>query len=217
MAALSGMRFEEWEPFYREILRDFGYDRSRDEEAAVLLDSLLASEPVPDRELDTILRGRPVAVAGNAPGLRDQLAKMEGVVITADEATSVIQPRRKPDLIVTDLDGTVEDQVRANRLGSVAVIHAHGDNMDALRRWVPEFTGPVVGTTQSAPVGRIRNYGGFTDGDRAVCLAAHFGASPIRLHGFDFERPNPKDGDLETKQRKLDWAYIIVSAVAPQE
>jgi hypothetical protein len=211
MAALSPMRFEEWEPTYRAVLRDFGYERVRDEEAARLLDSLLAGPLVPEEELADRLRGREVTVAGNAASLGSELAKLRGVLIAADEATSVLTAAgRRPDLLVTDLDGRVEDQVAANARGTVAVIHAHGDNMAALREWVPRFTGRVVATTQSAPEGRVRNYGGFTDGDRGVCLAAHFGAGPIRLAGFDFETPNEKDLDAATKRRKLDWAYLIV-------
>ncbi|MEE9236285.1 MAG: hypothetical protein V3U52_00640, partial [Thermoplasmata archaeon] len=47
-------------------------------------------------------------------------------------------------------------------------------------------------------------------GDRAVFLADHFGASVIRLLGFDFERPNPKDRSTEVKQRKLIWAKKLI-------
>ncbi|HKZ47984.1 MAG TPA: 6-hydroxymethylpterin diphosphokinase MptE-like protein [Thermoplasmata archaeon] len=208
------MRFEEWEPYYLEILRDFGYSRERDEEAARLLDSLIAGRLVEDAELARLLGGRWVTVAGNAPSLAGEIDRAQGVVIAADEATSAFTARGEdPQVIVTDLDGDVADQVAANRRGAIAVIHAHGDNMPALRRWVPEFTGPVVGTTQSTPSGRLRNYGGFTDGDRGVLLAQHFTAERVSLVGFDFEHPNPKDSDGATKKRKLDWAFILVNAV----
>jgi len=96
------------------------------------------------------------------------------------------------------------------------VIHAHGDNGPAVEAWAPRFTGPVVGTTQAKPVGGLRNFGGFTDGDRAVLMAAHFGASKINLVGFDFENPSPKD-DRELKKRKLDWAYMLVTTVMDLE
>jgi len=212
------MHFEEWEPYYLEILRDFGYSRERDEEAARLLDSLLAGRVVEDAELGRLLGGRWVTVAGNAPTLAVEMDRVSGVVLAADEATSVFTARgQDPQIIVTDLDGKVEDQVAANRRGVIAVIHAHGDNMAALREWVPRFTGPVVGTTQSTPTGRIRDFGGFTDGDRAVLLAQHFAAERVTLVGFDFEHPNAKDTDAATKKRKLDWAYILVNAVLDLE
>jgi uncharacterized Rossmann fold enzyme len=115
-----------------------------------------------------------------------------------------------PEVLVTDLDGDVEDQVRSNAAGTIAVVHGHGDNGPAVRTWAPRFTGRTVATTQSRPFGRLVDYGGFTDGDRAVCLADHFGAKEIRLVGWDFEHPSRKDGDPKRKQRKLDWAYILI-------
>ena len=94
--------------------------------------------------------------------------------------------------------------------GAIAVVHGHGDNGPAVQTWASRFTGTTVATTQSRPSGGLVNFGGFTDGDRAVYLADHFGAKEIRLVGWDFEHPSPKDGDLKRKQRKLDWAYILI-------
>jgi len=102
-------------------------------------------------------------------------------------------------------------QYITNAAGTLAVVHGHGDNLDAVSTWAPRFRGRTVATTQSRPVGRLENFGGFTDGDRAVFLADHFGAARIHLVGFDFERPNPKDADATRKRRKLDWAYILLS------
>jgi len=53
----------------------------------------------------------------------------------------------------------------------------------------------------------LRNYGGFTDGDRAVCIAEHFGAARVTLAGFDFDNPIP---DTPSKLRKLAWARKII-------
>jgi len=205
------MEFEEWEPYYIEILRDFSYSREEDERSARLLDQVLAGDRI---SLDTLrhrIEGKEVFVAGNAPSLKRGLTSIRGSVIAADEAASVlIDAEVLPDIIVTDLDGRIQDQVRANSEGSVAVIHAHGDNMPAVKKWAPLFDGEVVGTTQSRPFGRIFNFGGFTDGDRAVFLARHFGASSVRLVGFDFEHPSPKDENPATKLRKLAWAKRLI-------
>ena len=43
-----------------------------------------------------------------------------------------------------------------------------------------------MGTTQTKPIGKIHNFGGFTDGDRCVFLANHFKAKKIILLGMDF-------------------------------
>ena len=116
-----------------------------------------------------------------------------------------------PDIIVTDLDGDVEAQLNANDNGAVAVIHAHGDNVSEVREWVPKFKGPVIGTTQAWPRKKIHNFGGFTDGDRAVFLALHFGARKVMLKGFDFDAPVVKNGaDIDAKKKKLAYAKRLI-------
>ena len=208
------MDFEAWEPFYVQILNDFGFSRTEDEAVARELDSHLGGRRATEAEFRRLIRGKDVTVAGNGPNLPAELHEARGVLITADEATSVVLGKGlRPAIIVTDLDGLVEDQVKANDAGAIAVVHGHGDNGPAVRKWAPLFAGSTVATTQSKPVGELHNFGGFTDGDRAVFLADHFGAAHIRLLGFDFENPSPKDLDPRTKQRKLDWAYILLNAL----
>ena len=212
------MEFEAWEPFYEEILRDFGFSREKDEAVAVELDKLLGGNRVPDAILRKIIRGKEVTVAGNGPNVAEEIGEARGLLLTADEATSVaLEKGLLPAILVTDLDGTVTDQAKANAEGTIAVIHGHGDNGPAVGKWAPRFSGATVATTQSRPTGGLRNFGGFTDGDRAVFLADHFGAARIRLVGFDFERPNAKDVDRRTKQRKLDWAYILLGSLDRDE
>ena len=212
------MRFEEWQPIYREILEDFGFSEDRDSEAAQYLSFLL--EEAPDlMALDQLIRGRTVLVCGNAPTLSAELGEIisqqekielhgafEHTVISADGATTKLLERGiVPDIIVTDLDGILPDIVRANELGSIVVVHAHGDNMEALGRWVPKLS-RIVGTTQSMPFDEIYNFGGFTDGDRSVFLARHFKAAEIRLIGFDFD----DESVTPMKKKKLKWARKLV-------
>lgn len=212
------MDWAEWEPTYEAILQDFGFSRRADEEAARLFEGLLHGKRLArDRDLRKLLEDKDAVVAG--PALEKPLPR-EGVLVSCDSAIEgVVAQGRHPDLLVTDLDGAVEEQVKANACCSLAVLHAHGDNLPALRRWVPQFQGLVMGTCQCEPVGSLRNFGGFTDGDRAVFLAAHFGARRVLLAGFDFERPRAKPGkSLEVKARKLAWARrLIGEAGAPVE
>jgi 2-amino-4-hydroxy-6-hydroxymethyldihydropteridine diphosphokinase len=208
------MDFEAWKPFYVEILKDFGFSRTQDEAIAGELDASLGGRRASDAELRDLIRGTEVTVAGNAPRLPEEVDEVRGLLITADEATSVLVGEGlMPAMIVTDLDGIIADQVKANDGGAIAVVHGHGDNGPGVRKWAPLFAGRTVATTQARPSGGLRNFGGFTDGDRAVFLADHFGASRIHLVGFDFEHPSPKDGDPRAKQRKLDWAYILLNAL----
>jgi 2-amino-4-hydroxy-6-hydroxymethyldihydropteridine diphosphokinase len=201
-------KFEEWEPYYLQILADFGFDRAADEEAARVLDRLLPHDSLP--LLEAAIRGKAVTVCGNAPSLDRDLDRLTGVVVAADRAADrLFRQGIRPAVITTDLDGATEEFVEMNRRGTVIVVHAHGDNIPLLRRWVPHFPGPLVGTTQARPVGCIHNFGGFSDGDRAVYLAHGMGASPVTLAGFDLD--DPAVGTV--KRKKLLWARRLLALI----
>jgi uncharacterized Rossmann fold enzyme len=208
------LRWEEWEPLYREIVNDFNYSREMDAKAAAILNALLANKRICNEECIRNHIRKEVTVCGGASNLQEQLDEfgVNGTLIAADNATSVLLSNRVlPDLIITDLDGNVRDQIMANAEGAVVIVHAHGDNIPALKEHVPHFNGSISGTTQGREVGVVMNYGGFTDGDRAVSIARHFRASKIRLLGFDFENPTSKFGrDIEIKRRKLSWARRLI-------
>src|SRR3989442_4786001 len=142
------MEFEAWEPFYEEICRDFGFSREKDEAVAVELDKLLGGARVSDSSLRKIIRGKEVTVAGNGPNVAQEVGEARGVLLTADEATSVaLEKGLLPAILVTDLDGTLTDQVKANAEGTIAVIHGHGANWPPVRHWAPRvFRSPVAST-----------------------------------------------------------------------
>ena len=147
------MNFAEWEPHYRGILDYFGFDRAADEEAARLLASLIPRDNL--LSLASLTEGNEVTVCGNAPCLKDELKKIRGVVFAADAAAEVLLDHGiRPDAIFTDLDGATDRFIAMNRAGTIIVVHAHGDNMPLLRHWVPRFPGPLVATTQAAPLPR---------------------------------------------------------------
>lgn len=157
-------------------------------------------------------------LCGDGPSLASELPVAEEgeLVVAADGATSAVMANDMlPDMIVTDLDGDVDDQVAANSRGSVVFVHAHGDNIATVEQLVPRFKGAVVGTCQCAPVTGLYNFGGFTDGDRAACVLAELGVRRIRLAGFDFENPSDKPGHSpDVKRRKLAWARRILAMVS---
>jgi len=206
------MNFERWEPIYLQILEDFSFSRKGDEESALLLQELLRGRLVSLEVLESLIRDQRVLVCGNAPSLHEELLDMLSsrpetlTIVAADGATSVLLGEGMlPAVIVSDLDGNVEDIVRASQAGSVVVVHAHGDNMDKIGEQVPRLV-RVVGTTQSRPIEVVHNFGGFTDGDRCVFLARHFGAAEVRLVGFDFDDPTV----TPRKRKKLQWARVLI-------
>jgi uncharacterized Rossmann fold enzyme len=202
------MNFEVWEPWYCEILEYFGFDRAQDEEAARLLASLMTRDNI--LSLAALTLGNEVTVCGNAPCLKDELDKIRGVVFAADAAAEVLDAHNiRPDAVFTDLDGATDRLLELNESGTIVVIHAHGDNVPLLRYWVPRFKGPVVATTQSVPLPNVYNFGGFSDGDRAVFAADELGADPVTIIGFDLDDENVDP----VKRGKLFWAKKLLALI----
>jgi len=200
------MIFRDWEPLYLEILDYFSFSREEDEEAARLLASLVMTDSLP--ALEGLIRGRTVTVCGNAPCLKAQLDQVEGTIIAADAAAEVLYAHGiRPDAVFTDLDGATDCFLSMNEEGTVMVVHAHGDNRPLLSLWVPRFRGPVVATTQGTPLATVHNFGGFSDGDRAVFASDEFGAASVRILGFDLDDPSVDP----VKRGKLFWARRLLA------
>jgi len=206
------MQFATWEPIYRSILDDFGFTLCKDEEAAELLRGLLREHITPLIAAKEMLAGRSVVVCGNAPCLPLDIEQMHSkqergaVFLAADGAVAVLlELGILPAIVVTDLDGPFPAIQRANQMGSIVVVHAHGDNLDALQRYVPRLD-RIIGTAQCRPPQGLYNFGGFTDGDRAIFLAIELGARDIVLKGFDFD----DNSVTPRKKKKLAWAKRLI-------
>ena len=209
------MEFKNWEPVYSRILEDMGFSREEDERAALILSRMLdPSRTASVSVLHELIREKDVLVCGNAPGLKNEFGYVDAgnyVVIAADGAAAVVlEYGIVPDIIVTDLDGDVEKEIEANSRGSLMVVHAHGDNIGKLERFVP-LLDHIIGTTQSVPLDNVYDFGGFSDGDRCVFLAREFGAASITLVGFDLD-----DKDVTpVKRKKLRWAKKLITELLP--
>ena len=97
------------------------------------------------------------------------------VVIAADGATAVrMDIGCVPEVICTDLDGNseanIEKEILACEQGSIILIHAHGDNIDKLKKYVPRFK-RFFATTHARPFDKVFNFGGFSNRDRCVFVA----------------------------------------------
>lgn len=218
------MEYAAWAPSYARLRTELGFPFPREEAAARTLARLLP----PGRAAAGVeavgrrLRGQVVVVVGLAPGggapplwrLTPEAPSVR--LVAADGATArCLDAGLTPDVVVTDLDGPVPSEVTASARGAIVVVHAHGDNVAALERWVPEFTGPVFGSWAGPPTDDLLDVGGFTDGDRAVFLADHVGAARILLWGFDFARAEEDDPAAQARKlRKLAWARDLLAELA---
>ena len=228
------MDFDEWEVWYKEILDTFGFPREDDEKTAVLLDKILDEKGYLSIEefFDEIMDKKGLTdkfiVFGAGPSLKKHISFVKEnydldkyLLVSADGATTaMLEDGLVPDIVATDLDGRMADLLAANSLGSYFVIHAHGNNEELIENWTGSFD-KILGTTQAAPIGHLYNFGGFTDGDRAMFFTLALGVKEMVLAGMDFgtivtkySRPNiegetgPAD---EIKTKKLIFAERLLN------
>ena len=218
------MEYSEWLPYYESIRSEFGFPFDREQASADRLRALLGptAREDPLGRIGRRLRGRPVVVVGLAPRAgappvwRLPVRGKPPALVAADGAAAVcLEQGLVPEVIVTDLDGPIPSEVTANARGALVLVHAHGDNGPALDAWVPEFRGELAGSWAGPPGDGLLNVGGFTDGDRSVCLAESVGAERILLWGFDFDAVEERDpSERARKLAKLRWARTIVDTIA---
>jgi len=223
--ALCLVKFAEWFPYYQGIRAEFGYSTERDQEAAKLLSGMIKKKALDPKVLEKKIKGKNVIVVGAGPSLEDSRTlgfikkNKSSVKIVADGATEfLLENKIKPDIVVTDLDGSPSALQKAEKGGAIMVVHAHGDNTAMLKKLVPKFK-KLVGSTQVMPVENVYNFGGFTDGDRCVFLAEEFGAKRIVLVGMDFgdsigKYSKKKVKDAELKLRKMREGRKLLEMLA---
>ena len=230
------MDFGLWETYYKKILDDFAFRRENDEKTAKVLDELLFNQGCLTLEdlHEKIDFSTKFIIFGAGPSLKQHIKKIKEeydltkyALIAADGATTaLVEEKIVPDIIATDLDGKIDDILYANDSGACLAIHAHGNNLDAILKYTPFFDN-VLGTTQAQAHGNLYNFGGFTDGDRAMFLAIALGASELILAGMDFgnivtkySRPNIDDDTAkadEIKLKKLEYAEEFTNWIIDNE
>ena len=220
------MFYKEWKFLYERIAQDFYFQENYEKKTANILNNLLKQKKMnllSEKKLELLISNKEVVVFGAGPSLEKTILKYKKMIknkvkITADGVTTaLLQKKILPEIIVTDLDGEILDQLKANDLSCKVIIHAHGDNINKIKKYVPEFKGEIFGTTQinPQPYNYLYNYGGFTDGDRAIFLSDHFQAKKIYLAGFDFDERIGKysftaNEDKKLKLKKLKWCKYLI-------
>lgn len=235
------MNWKEWKDFYQKIVKILNIDPKTDEKAAKLLERKLIKKAITNRNkitenLRRILQ-KPVIIAGAGPSLEQDLRQLMTYhqmkttsLVAVDGATTLFKELSLiPEIVVTDLDGDMTAIHWAILNGAITLIHAHGDNQKLISHFFNKFSdinslGNVWGTTQCKPNDVLINYGGFTDGDRAVFLAFHFQSPLIGLIGFDFGKSigkyslmkSPIEKSLIQKQKKFQIAIFLLDSLYSQ-
>ena len=182
-----------WEPWYLWIASALNLSISMDYEAAQKLDLMIKDRIDNIDVIKRNMRNKLAIVVGAGPSLEKGIEIISerrlGVIIAADGACSkLLEVGVTPHMVVTDLDGNIDDIYESWRRGSYVVVHAHGDNIPALEKHVQKFSGRIIGTTQTKPMGSLHNFGGFTDGDRAVFMALELGCKVVLMIGMDLSK-----------------------------
>lgn len=223
---------QDWMPWYYKIRDYLNISYKDDVKATQILNNLLPPLKINDilNKVKEKLKNKVVYVVGCGTSIKILSGRFRSEVTTnrdnyfilaADGATTaLLEINVIPDVIVSDLDGRIEDILFANREGTVVFIHAHGDNIDKLKRYVHLFNDQIIGTTQVEPKDKVLNFYGFTDGDRAVFLAYYLGAKKIFLIGMDFESMVSKYSKpyfskdtkaTDFKRKKLEIGKMLLS------
>jgi len=237
----SHIEFKAW---YRKIINDFNFDPQKDRIARDYLSHILEKknssynlEEVLLSFQKNIQKKKHICVYGCGPSLDESvdfilshLGKSffnKCVNLAADGAARLLIERNLPiNGIITDLDGiTKQDFFKAK----FVIVHAHGDNIDALENFKEVITNfpNLIGTSQSEPVHNLINPGGFTDGDRILALIMSFllPHQYLYLIGMDFadivgkhSKLNKKDDYLagSIKLKKLRYALQIIEWLIPK-
>lgn len=223
------VKFANWFPYYQGIRAEFGYSSEKDREAAQILSELIKKKKksINDKVLQKKISRKNVIIVGAGTSLEDEKVlkylkkNTKAVKIAADGAVEfLLEKKIKPDVVVTDLDGKPAALLSAEKRGAIMVVHAHGDNIESIKKIVPKLN-KVIGTTQVMPLDNVYNFGGFTDGDRAVFLAEEFGAKKIILVGMDlgsaigkYSKESVKDPEL--KKQKMEAGKRLLEMLAKQ-
>mgnify|MGYP001375630637 CR=1 FL=1 len=211
------MTIRGWKTKFNEIRKEFGYSEKEDLISAKKL-NLLLKRKNSKKEFEDIIKGKTIFVIGAGPSLSQSLKhikKSKNITkIVADGAVrALLEKNIRPDILVTDLDGDIESIKKIGKTKIPIIVHAHGDNSNRLE--IVKKLSNVTGTTQTREFGKLKNYGGFTDGDRCVFLAEYFNANKIVLIRMDFGRKIGKYSkhrviNRKTKLKKLKSGKMII-------
>ncbi|MDP6362308.1 MAG: hypothetical protein QF633_03635 [Candidatus Poseidoniaceae archaeon] len=217
-----------------EVRRAFGWMMEDDSRSASdmieLVDDLASSVPFWSEEgrMDCfegigrrLREAGLVTILGAAATPEEALALTEedGVIIAADGSVGALDSFQQLVCVVSDFDGGQYLESAAKE-GVPIVAHGHGDNgrraKKALTTWA-KFESPpqLILSHQTTLVHPgAHNFGGFTDGDRAVCFALAMGVKKenIALVGFSLNAVGRWSATTvpEQKLKKLGWMYRIL-------
>ncbi|HIG02787.1 MAG TPA: hypothetical protein EYQ53_00165 [Candidatus Poseidoniales archaeon] len=187
----------------QKVLTDIISQLNEDERLVVIIGAA-----VEHPDLEPLLSNSPILIAcDGAVGVLDEVSP---------ESWNLLA------MVVSDADGLPYIN-KAAEMGITISLHAHGDNMDEwaslLNNWKDLPCPPSLFFTHQVHhnIDGAINLGGFTDGDRAVCMLLAFGVhiDRIKLIGFDSTIFGKWSGvsNPKRKREKLLWMKKILDNI----
>jgi uncharacterized Rossmann fold enzyme len=180
-----------------------------------------------------VLRNQKVAILGAAIDIEELTIALDSptLLIAADGAAGAISllPETTAErawsrlaFIVTDADGG-DGTIEAVKRGKTTFLHAHGDNESDWKNLLniakAAATPPPLVLTHQTPgeISGMHNPGGFTDGDRAACIAVSLGIpiERITMLGTNTKEVGRWSGKTEKNRKlvKLQWMGRILQTL----
>lgn len=202
---------ESWlDYWYPRICTYLQIDPKKDYDTLKSIVNVYPSNTITVNELHHTLSGLSAHIFAPGPSLSENILHFKKsdkqIIIAVDGATTyLLEKDILPNIIITDLDGNVEDQISAMKKGAYLLVHAHGDNQTHLEQFLPRvYRKRYILTTQTKPLDHSYNFFGFTDGDRAVCFSCNMYCSEIWLYGFTFGKTIGKYSKHKLTKEKYD-------------
>ena len=98
-----------WKKKYSDILKEFKYSEKKDNESAIILNSILKKSNV-NEKISNLIKDKSVLVIGSGPSLSTAIPELvknkKSIKIAADSSIKLLLENGIiPEIIITDLDG----------------------------------------------------------------------------------------------------------------
>lgn len=234
------MDWSSWEPFYKKLAIELNLNIEQDYKAADEFKNIVMkiNQNGYRKNLEKLKKKKSdyVWIFGAGPSLDHDFSIFvaystpKDLIVGVDGACLfLLQHKIYPDIIFSDLDGSLEAIETCLQHGSILILHAHGDNSKIVQQFSPKLLPnnfiPTIQTKPDEPF--LYNFGGFTDGDRAIsAILTWFLSVKVLLLGFTFGKIQGKYSKptilknhseaSEFKLKKLSFAKYFIKYLAKE-
>ncbi|WP_291765484.1 6-hydroxymethylpterin diphosphokinase MptE-like protein [Caldivirga sp. UBA161] len=184
---------------YMRAMMGLGLNFSNDAKAAELAGDYCSSDPDQLWSLnwETVTIYMPPYVGDPKPS---------GLIIAVEGYTlrRLLNDGVVPDIVVTDFDYEPDNLIGFK---GIVIGHAHGDNTHTYIKYAKRIS-RLIPSVQVWPISCSILIPGFTDGDRAVYLAAYMGSRQITVRGFNPNAPIKRNDYVKRIKLKLAEYFI---------